>query len=157
MRLIPLDIGPMNPQVEDLVYSLALFTVCFLCVVSMLRRVNRVLAERERATDGAARQAEEIRARALEERAKARDVLAEGRHEAARIRSRAEAEGAVLIADARAEGVRERDALLAEAATRLESDLAAARTELQRDLPHLAAALAGRVLGEPVGPGARAS
>ena len=152
MDLIPVEIGPLNPQVQDLAVGVVLFAVCFLCLVPLLRRMNRVLEAREQATDGVTAQAEQLRALAEEKRAEAEAELADARHDAARTRQRAEAEGAALIAEARAEGIRERDELLARAATRIDADLTAARAELQDYLPELAAELASRVLGEPVGP-----
>ncbi|WP_405727733.1 hypothetical protein OG885_07095 [Streptomyces sp. NBC_00028] len=152
MDLVPVEIGPLNPQVQDLAVGVVLFAVCFLCLVPLLRRMNRVLAAREQATDGVAARAERLRALAEEKRAEAEAELADARHDAARTRQRAEAEGAALIAAARAEGLRERDELLARATTRIDADLATARTQLQDSLPELATELASRVLGEPVGP-----
>ncbi|OPG08443.1 hypothetical protein B1R27_09545 [Streptomyces sp. GKU 895] len=153
MDLIPVEIGPLNPQVQDLAVGAVLFAVCFLCLVPLLRRMNRVLEAREQATDGVTAQAEQLRAVAEEKRAEIEAELADARHDAARTRQRAEAEGAVLIAEARADGLRERDELLAQAATRIDSDLTAARAELHDHLPELAEKLASRILGEPIGPG----
>jgi F-type H+-transporting ATPase subunit b len=155
MDLIPVEIGPLNPQVQDLVVAGFLFAVCYLCMVPLLRRAHRVMEAREQATDGVGKHAEEVRALAAEKREEAHVVLAEARHEAARIRQQAEAEGAALIAEARADGVRERDALLARATTRIETDRATAEAELRTHIPVLATELASRVLGEPVSPGTR--
>ncbi|MEV6174631.1 hypothetical protein AB0L99_41290 [Streptomyces sp. NPDC051954] len=155
MDLIPVEIGPLNPQIQELVVAGFLFVLCYLCLVPLLRRARRVIEAREQATDGVAEHAEQVRALAEEKRSEARAALAEARHEAARIRQQAEAEGAALIAEARADGVRERDALLARATTRIEADRAAAEDELRTHVPGLAADLASRVLGEPVSPGTR--
>ncbi|NUS28716.1 MAG: hypothetical protein HOV92_31470, partial [Streptomyces sp.] len=84
MDLVPVEIGPLNPQVQDLVVGMVLFAVCFLCLVPLLRRMNRVLAAREQATDGVAAQAERLRALAEEKRAEAEAELADARHDAAR-------------------------------------------------------------------------
>ncbi|WP_155055850.1 F0F1 ATP synthase subunit B family protein [Streptomyces blattellae] len=155
MDLIPVEIGPLNPQVQDLAVGLVLFAVCYLSIVPLLRRAHRVIEAREQATDGVERHAEEVRALAEEKHREARALLAEARHDAARTRQQAEAEGAALIAEARADGMRERDALLARAATRIEADRAAAEAELRTHIPQLAVDLASRVLGEPVSPGTR--
>ncbi|AZP21611.1 hypothetical protein ACIGMX_00400 [Streptomyces aquilus] len=153
MDLIPVEIGPLNPQVQDLAVGVVLFAVCFLCLVPLLRRMNRVLEARQQATDGVAAEAERLRGLAEEKRAEIEAERADARHDAARTRQRAEAEGAALIAEARAEGLRERAELLARAAARIDSDLAAAEAELQEYLPELAAKLASGILGEPIGPG----
>ncbi|MDO0938226.1 hypothetical protein QQY66_43300 [Streptomyces sp. DG2A-72] len=155
MDLIPVEVGPLNPQVLDLAVGLVLFAVCYLGMVPLLRRARRIMDAREQATDGVAKHAEQVRALAEEKRNEARALLAEARHDAARTRQQAEAEGASLIAEARADGIRERDALLARAATRIEADRAAAEAELHTHIPELAAELASRVLGEPVSPGTR--
>ncbi|MFF5493506.1 hypothetical protein [Streptomyces aquilus] len=152
MDLIPVEIGPLNPQVQDLAVGVVLFAACFLCLLPLLRRMNRVLEARERATDGVTAQAERLRALAEEKRAEIEAELAAARHDASRTRRRAEAEGAALIAESRAEGLREREELFARAAARIDADLTTARAELQDHLPRLAAELASRVLGEPVGP-----
>ncbi|MFE6282053.1 ATP synthase F0 subunit B [Streptomyces sp. NPDC057877] len=151
MELLPVDIGPLNPLVPDLVVGLVLFALCYAALVRLLKRARAVLELRERMTQGTADQAEEVRARAEEKRDEARAVLAQARHEAARIRRRAEQEGAALIASARADGVRERDGMLAQAAARLESERAAAEAELRVYVSELASELAGRLVGEPLG------
>ncbi|GAB2712833.1 hypothetical protein [Streptomyces bullii] len=155
MELIALNLGPMNPRPADLAVAVALFAVSHLVMTRLLRRINRVLQARERATAGVGRQADDLRAQAEAAREEAHALLAEARHEAAGIRQRAQEQGAGLIAAARADGVRERDGLLAEADARIKAERAAAETELRLHVAELAAELASRVVGEPIGPPSR--
>ncbi|MFJ8079557.1 hypothetical protein ACIQ6Y_02885 [Streptomyces sp. NPDC096205] len=155
MELIPLEIGPLNPQVLEMAVALVLFAGCYTVLARLLRRMNDVLDIREQATDGVDRQAREAYEVAEAVRDTALAVIAEARHDAARIRQQAREEGAALIADARAEGIRERDALLAEFAARIEADRATAKAELRPFASALAEELATRVLGEPLAPAPR--
>lgn len=150
-----MEIGPLNPRVHELVAAAVLFTLCYFFITRLLRRINRVLEEREQATTGAGRQAEEVRAQAEAKREEVHALLAEARHEAAHIRRRAEEQGAALIAAARADGVREREGMLAEAGARIEAERAAAEAELRIHVSELAAELASRVVGEPISPRSR--
>jgi F-type H+-transporting ATPase subunit b len=148
----PTNIGPLEPRIPDLAAALVLFGVCYAAMTRLLRRMNRVLEAREQATDGVDRQAEQLRAEADAVREAVLTLLADARHDAARIRQQAREEGAALIADARDDALRACDALLAESAARIEADRAAAEEELRTRVPALARELASRVLGEPVPP-----
>lgn len=150
-----MEIGPLNPHVQDMVVAAVLFAVSFFAITRLLRRVNRVLEAREQATGGVARQAEKVRAQAEAKREEAHALLAEARHDAAQIRQRAHEEGAALIATARADAVRRRDGLLAAAGARIEAERSAAEAALRPHVSELAAQLASRVVGEPISPPSR--
>ncbi|MER6123360.1 hypothetical protein ABT173_11935 [Streptomyces sp. NPDC001795] len=150
MDLIPYPIGPLNPRLQDVLVALLLFGVVFLLTSRLLPRMNRVLAARDDAIHGTTARAGELRALAEAEQAKARALLAEARHDAARIRQQAHEEGAALIAEARADGTRDRDALIAEAGAWMETERAAAEAELRVYAAELASNLASRIVGEPV-------
>ncbi|GAB2849165.1 F0F1 ATP synthase subunit B [Streptomyces deserti] len=155
MELIPVDVGPLNPRVQEMLVAAVLFAACYLVLTRLLRRINRVLAAREQATSGVGRHAEEVRAQAEATREETQALLAEARHDAAGVRQRAQEQGAALIAAARADGVRERDELLAGAGPRLEAERMAAEAELRVYVSELAAELASRVVGEPISPASR--
>lgn len=153
MYLIPeelgLDIGPLNPRVEDLVAGLVVFTAVFLLFRRVLvPRIAKVQAER------AARMGERLTGELRDEGAAVREerdrLLAAARHEAARVRQSAVEEGHALILAARAEALRERAEFLASARAELEANRAAAQAALQAQVPSLAAELASRVVGEPI-------
>ncbi|WP_338894856.1 hypothetical protein WBG99_03295 [Streptomyces sp. TG1A-60] len=150
MDLLPMDIGPLNPPVEGLVVASVLFALVFLFFVRLLPRFQRVLDAREAATKGAEAHAEAVREQARTKQAEVAGVLADARHEAARIRRRAFEEGAALIAEARADGRLQYAALLAEGHARLAADRAMAEAELRPYVAELASDLASRVVGERI-------
>ncbi len=150
--IFDMDLGPLNPVTAELILGAVLFALTFLILAKgILPRINRTLAEREDAIDGGTERADDLRAEATQIREQYEAELAEARHEAARIRAQATEEGAAAIAAARAEGVRERDAILAAGAERIAAERAAAERELTADVDAWARALAGRIVGEPVG------
>jgi F-type H+-transporting ATPase subunit b len=150
MDLLPMDIGPLNPPVPELVVASVLFALVFLSFVRLLPRIQLVLDEREAVTKGAETQAEAVREEAETKRAEVAAALAEARHGAARIRQRAFEEGAALIAEARADGQRRYATLLAEGHARLAADRATAEAELRVHVTELASNLASRVVGERI-------
>lgn len=150
MDLLPVDIGPLNPPVQELIVAAVLFALVFLFFVRLLPRVQRVLDEREAATKGVEAHAEAVRQEAENKRAEVAATLAEARHDAARIRQHAFEEGATLIAEARAEAQREYATILTEGHARITSDRAAAEAELRLHVTELASNLASKVLGEPI-------
>ncbi|MFD0268812.1 hypothetical protein ACFVGY_19915 [Streptomyces sp. NPDC127106] len=151
MVLFPVEIGPLNPEVPDLVVAGLLFPVCFLAMARLLLpRARRVIAEREDALDGGLRRAEASWEEARQVREEYERLMAEARHEAARIRQAAVEEGGQLIGEARAVGLREREELVAAGRSRIAAQRAAAEEALRGDIEALAVELAGRILGEEV-------
>ena len=150
MKLIPYEVGPLNPRLEDVAAAVLTFAVVFLFGTRMTGRLNRVLEERHAATEGVRDQAEACNAESKAVHEAIERCLAEARHDAARIRQQAREEGVGLITAAREDGRRERDDLLARNDARLESDRAAAESELRTHVSELASELAARVLGEAV-------
>ncbi|WP_051844341.1 ATP synthase F0 subunit B [Streptomyces globisporus] len=147
-----MDLGPLNPVWAELILGLVLFGLTFLILAKgVLPKIKRTLDEREDAIDGGTGRADDLRAEAAAIREQYEAELAEARHEAARIRSRATEEGSAAIAAARAEGQAERDAILAAGAARIAEERAAAERELNADVDAWAHALAARIVGEPVG------
>ncbi|BAU87241.1 ATP synthase B chain [Streptomyces laurentii] len=117
----------------------------------ILPKINRTLAEREDAIDGGTDRADGLRAEATAVREQYEAELAEARHDAARIRSQATEEGSKAIAAARAEGIAERDGILAAGHQQIAAERETAERELAGDVDSWAHALAGRIVGEPVG------
>ncbi|WP_328836098.1 hypothetical protein [Streptomyces europaeiscabiei] len=149
MDLLPMDIGPLNPVVGELVVAAVLFALVFLFFVRLVPRIQRILDEREAATKGTEAQAEALQEEVRIKRAEVAAALADARHEAARIRQRAYEEGAALIAEARADGSCEYTTLLAEGHARLAAARTSAEAELRSHVAELASNLAGRIIGEP--------
>ncbi|MFE6161676.1 hypothetical protein ACFQ7F_22500 [Streptomyces sp. NPDC056486] len=154
MQLIPMPLGPINPDVESLVVGAVLFGPLYFLVRRMILRLNRVLEERATLLEGVTGgPAAELRDEAERIRAEHEATLAEARREAAQVRQQAREEGAVLIAAAREEGVRERDEALVGGKSRIEAERASAEIELRLQVSELASELASRIVGEPVAAG----
>ncbi|MCG6493360.1 F0F1 ATP synthase subunit B [Kitasatospora sp. A2-31] len=144
-------LGPLKPEPAALIVGLAcFFLMIWLLGRKVLPRIERVQADRRDATEGRLERAEELNAEADRTYEAYRKVLADARHEAARIRQEAAEQGAALIATAREEGLRERDRLVGEAHAQIAVDQALAAVTLRHDVGELAVELAGRVVGESV-------
>ncbi|MEV0090742.1 F0F1 ATP synthase subunit B [Streptomyces sp. NPDC050738] len=151
MENLALDLGPLKPQNNELLFGVVLFALLYLVLAKvLLPRIARTIAARDDAIHGQQERAEELRARAEEVHAAYQDALAGARHDASRIRQQAKEEGAAAIAEARAEGVRERERIVAEGTVLIEAERTAAEAELRTHVEELAVELAGRILGEPV-------
>ncbi|MGW4033919.1 F0F1 ATP synthase subunit B family protein [Streptomyces sp. NPDC004838] len=149
--IFPFDLGPLNPTAWGLVVGVVSFALVYLVLSQrLLPRASRVIAERERMTQGVTEQAEEVRTEAEEVRARREAILAEARHEAARTRQAATEKGMELITAARAEGMRERERILADGAAAIEAERIVAEAALRSDVDAWARALAERVVGEPL-------
>lgn len=152
-HLLALEIGPLKPNLSEMIVMVVLFAAVFLFFYKvLLPRINSTLEEREAQTSGKSEEAEALREEAAQVHAEYQSVLAEARHEAARIRQQAQEEGTAAITAARAEGNTERERILAAGAERLETERASAERELSNDVEAWARSLASSVVGEPVGP-----
>lgn len=150
-ELLPLDLGPLNPVLAELIVGLVLFGATFLILAKViLPRINRSLQQRQDAIEGGTDRAEDLREEAARLHAAYEAELAAARHEAARIRAEAHEQGAAAIAAAREEGARERDRILATGRARIEEERAAAESRLGEDVEAWAHTLAERIIGEPV-------
>lgn len=157
MQLIPMPLGPINPDVENLAVGVVLFGSLYFFVRRMIFRVNRVLEERATILDGVTGgPAAQLRREAERIRAEREATLAQARHEAARTRQQAREQGAVLIATARADGLRERDEILTAGQATIATERASTEAQLRSQVPEVASVLASRIVGEPL-PAATAS
>ncbi|MGW6054593.1 F0F1 ATP synthase subunit B family protein [Streptomyces sp. NPDC055189] len=151
MQLIPMPLGPINPDVEHMVVGAVLFAPVYFLVRRMVLRLNRVLETRATILEGVTGgPAAELRHEAERIRAEQDAMLSEARREAAQVRQQAREEGAALIAAAREDGVRERDEVLAGGKAGIKAERASADAELRGHVSELASALASRIVGEPV-------
>ncbi len=149
--LLPMNLGPINPDVAGLLFGVLGFGIIYAVLARrLLPRIDSVIAEREKRTEGAMGEAVKIRKDADALRDERETVLADARHEAARTRQHAHEEGMALIIAARAEGLRERERIIAEGAAAIEAEKAVAEAELRADVDSWGRALADRVIGEPL-------
>jgi F-type H+-transporting ATPase subunit b len=114
-----------------LLFHLAIVVVMVVVLnLTLLKPINRVLAERERRSGGKLADAERITANAKEKMRSWEQGLREGRNEAYRLSEKQ-----------RAEALRERERLLAELKTELSSLVAAETAEIQNQEKNAQAAL----------------
>ncbi|KOU42054.1 ATP synthase F0 subunit B [Streptomyces sp. WM4235] len=142
--------GPLKPNLIELIVGLISFCVVLAAMAKVLPRIEKTLAEREEATAGTLEQAEAVRLEAQRIRAEYQAELSAARHEASRIRQAAHEEGVTLLAVVRAEGQKAREEMVVAAIVQLEADRVIAEAELREDVLGLATELAGRVIGEPI-------
>ncbi|MGW7269480.1 F0F1 ATP synthase subunit B family protein [Streptomyces sp. NPDC054864] len=151
MQLIPMPLGPINPDVESLAVGTVLFGSLYFFVRRMILRVNRVLQERAAILEGVTGgPAAELRREAERIRSEREAMLAQARREAAQVRQRAREDGAALIAAAREDGLRERDQVLTAGQAAIATERASTEGELRTQIPELASSLASRIVGEPL-------
>ncbi|ARZ70633.1 F0F1 ATP synthase subunit B [Streptomyces sp. HU2014] len=156
MNFLALDVGPLKPEPAPLVLAAVLFFLLFAVMAKvLLPRINKVLVEREKATEGRFDEAEATRAEAARVHAEYQELLAEARHEAARLRQESVEQGTAIIAELRAEGQRQREEIIAAGHAVIDAERAVAEAELREQVGVLATELAGRVVGEPVADFAR--
>ncbi|WP_414169545.1 F0F1 ATP synthase subunit B [Streptoverticillium reticulum] len=153
-----LDVGPLKPEPAPLVIGLVCFFLVFALMAKViLPRINKVLAEREQATDGRFEEAEETRAEAARVHEEYQALLAEARHEAARLRQESLEQGNAIVAELRAEGQRQREEIIAAGHAVIDAERAVAEAALREQVGVLATELAGKIVGEPVEDFARES
>ncbi|MEX2982054.1 F0F1 ATP synthase subunit B [Streptomyces sp. C36] len=153
-----IDVGPLKPEPAPLVLGLVLFFLVFAVMAKViLPRINKVLVEREKATDGAFEDAEETRVEAERVHAEYQALLAEARHEAARLRQESLEQGTAIIAELRAEGQRQREDIISAGHAVIDAERAVAEAELREQVGALATELAGRIVGESMADYARES
>ncbi|GHF66356.1 ATP synthase subunit b [Streptomyces mashuensis] len=155
---LALDVGPLKPDLAPLVLGLVLFFIVFgLMAKVILPRINKVLVEREKATDGRLDEADEIRAEAARVHAEYQELLAGARHEAARLRQEAVEQGTAIVAELRAEGQRQREEIISAGHAVIDAERAVAEAELREQVGALATELAGKIVGESMAEYARES
>lgn len=143
--------GPLKPNLIELIVGLITFSVVFVALAKvLLPRINKTLAEREQVTTGALERAETVQREAQEIRTAYLSELSAARHEASQIRQAAHEEGVALLAAVRSEGQRAREEMVAAASVQLEADRVIAEAELREHVLGLATELAGRIVGEPL-------
>lgn len=141
--------GPLSPDPVELIIGLVAFLIVFGVLARVLfPRIQKTLQERTDAIEGGLQRSEEAQREAQETLDQYRAQLAEARHEAARLRERAQEQGAQIIAEMREQASAEAQRLIDAAHTQIEADRAQALQSLRTEVGALAVELASRVVGE---------
>lgn len=146
------DHNPVLPDGTELVLGIFAFAVVFFFLyLKALPGIRKLLEERTEAIEGGLLKAEAAQAEAERIKADFTARLAESRHEAAEVRTKAQAEGAALVDKAREEANRQRESIVAAGQAQLAADRNSAVSVLKADLGKLAVELADKIVGERAG------
>jgi F-type H+-transporting ATPase subunit b len=143
------SLGPLLPELPDLVWSLVVFIVILVIVVRVgLPRMNAMLDARSAAIEGNIQQAEAAQREANEALERYNAQLAEARVEAGKIRDQAREDAKRIVAEARDQAQVEADRIVAQGNVALEANRSKAEAELRAGVGALALSLASGVIGE---------
>lgn len=143
------DANPVVPDWQELVFGAIAFAIVFFFLYKkVFPSVRRILDERSEAIEGGLQKAEAAQAEADRLKADFTARLAESRHEAAEVRTKAQAEGAALVDKAREEANRQRESIVAAGHAQLAADRTSAIAVLKADLGRYAVELADKLVGE---------
>jgi F-type H+-transporting ATPase subunit b len=151
-------LGPLLPEVYDLVWSLVVFLVVLFVLIRFgLPRINKVLDQRSAAIEGNIEKAQAAQREADEALQRYNAQLAEARAEAGRIRDQAREEGKRIIADHREQAQADADRITAQAHAQIEAERSSAAQSLRQDVGSLALQLASNIVGEHLNDDANAT
>jgi F-type H+-transporting ATPase subunit b len=143
------SLGPLLPEVYDLVWSAVIFIVILIVVVRFgLPRMNAMLDARSAAIQGNIAQAEQAQREANEALERYNAQLAEARVEAGKIRDQAREDAKRIVAEARDNAQVEADRIVAQGNAQVEANRAKAEAELRTGVGSLALSLASGIVGE---------
>lgn len=143
------SLGPLFPELYDIVWSLVIFIVIALVVTRVgLPRIAAMLDARSAAIQGNIAKAEAAQREADEALERYNAQLAEARVEAGRIREQAREDGKRIVAEARQQAQTEADRIVAQGTAQLEASRLKAQSELRTEVGTLALSLASGVVGE---------
>ena len=143
------SLGPLAPEVFDLVWSAVIFVVIAVVVTKVgLPRITKMLDARTAAIQGNIDQAEAAQREANEALERYNAQLAEARVEAGKIREQAREDAKRIVADAQQQAGVERDRIVTQGNTQIEANRAKAQAELRNEVGSLALGLASGVIGQ---------
>jgi F-type H+-transporting ATPase subunit b len=150
--------NPILPHTSELVFGSLAFAIVLIVVGwKLVPQIQKTLAERADEIEGGINRAREAQAQAKAELEKYQAMLAEGRHEANRLREEAREQGAQIIAEMREQAQAEARRLIEAAQAQIEAERQSALSSLRAEVGALSVELAGRVVGESLQDTARQS
>jgi F-type H+-transporting ATPase subunit b len=142
-------LGPLLPEVYDLVWSAVVFVVILFVVVRFgLPRMNKILDARSAAIEGNIQQAQAAQREANEALERYNAQLADARVEAGKIRDQAREDAKRILTEARGQAQGEADRIVAQGNAQIEANRAKAEADLRNGVGALALTLASGVIGE---------
>lgn len=142
-------LGPLLPEVYDLVWSLVIFAVILFVVVRFgLPRMNKILDARSAAIEGNIQQAQAAQREANEALERYNAQLADARVEAGKIRDQAREDAKRILAEARGQAQTEADRIIVQGNAQVEANRSKAEADLRNGVGALAISLASGIVGE---------
>ena len=143
------DLNPLIPHTPEIIISLVVFALLFIAIKKfVVPNFEKAYADRTKAIEGGIDDANKAQAEADALKAEYTQLLADARHEAARIREEAKEQGAQITAEMRAEAQAEAERITSTAHTQIEAERAQAFHQLKGEVGNVATQLAGRIVGE---------
>jgi F-type H+-transporting ATPase subunit b len=142
---------------EVIVGAIGFFIVFFALWKVLLPRITKTLEERTDKIEGGLERAAQAMAEANRTRDQYQALLADARHEAARLREQSKEEGAAIIAEMREQAQAEATRITAAARAQIESDRQQAFASLRAEIGTLSVQLASKIVGESLEDQARQS
>jgi F-type H+-transporting ATPase subunit b len=143
------SLGPLLPELPDLVWSLVIFIVILIVVIRVgLPRMNAILDARSAAIEGNIQQAQEAQREANEALERYNAQLADARVEAGKIRDQAREDAKRILAEARGQAQGEADRIVAQGNAQIEANRTKAESDLRSGVGALALTLAAGIVGE---------
>jgi F-type H+-transporting ATPase subunit b len=150
--------NPLVPNwTEVVVGAIGFFIVFFALWKVLLPRITKTLDERTDKIEGGIQRAEEAMAEANRTRDQYQALLADARHEAARLREHSKEEGAAIIAEMRVQAQAEATRITAAARAQIDVDRQQAFASLRTEIGTLSVQLASKIVGESLEDEARQS
>jgi F-type H+-transporting ATPase subunit b len=141
--------NPLTPNLTEFILGLVAFFIVFGVLGKILvPRITKTLAERTDQIEGGIKRAEDAQIEARRELERYRAMVADARHEAARLREVAREEGAQIKAELREQGEAEKRQLVESARAQIDADRQQALASLRAEIGTLSVELASRVVGE---------
>lgn len=150
--------NPLVPNWTEVIVGAIGFLIVFIALWKiLLPRIMKTLAERTDAIEGGLERAADAQAEANRLRDQYQAMIAEARHEAARLREQAREEGAAIIASMREQAQAEGRRITEAARAQIEADRQQAFASLRAEVGSLSVQLASKIVGESLEDDARQS
>jgi F-type H+-transporting ATPase subunit b len=147
-ELIPLAQNFLVPNGTFLVELVAFGIMLFILGKYVIPPINKAMTARQEAIRQQFAELEEAKTEAESAGDEFRALIADARHEAAKIREDAREQGAAIIAEMKEQAQGEAARIVEHAHAQIEADRKAAVASLRKEVGTLATTLAGRIVGE---------
>ena len=154
---VPLASNFLVPNGTFFVELIAFAIILFILAKYVIPPINKAMTDRQNQIRKQFADLDSAEHDAREAEQKYRDLQADARQEAARIREEAREQGAGIIADMRVQAQQESERILRHARAQLEAERSQALQSLRTEVGTMATTLAGRIVGESLEDDARQS